>query len=922
MKKNIEIKKASIHNLKGIDVEIPRDKLVIITGISGSGKSSLAFDTIYAEGQRRYVESLSAYARQFLGVMDKPEVQSITNLSPTISIEQRKLSKNPRSTVGTVTETYDYLRVLFARTGTAYCYNCGKEITSQTVDEIVDKILSYPENSSLYILAPIARGKKGTFSTELRRIGEKGYVRVIIDGEIFDIEGIPNLDKNKPHNIEIVVDRIKPKKEIRSRIADSVETALEETEGILILRDIDKDSNRIFSTKFACADCGISYPEISPRLFSFNSPYGACSKCQGIGTEMEIDPENIVFNKSLSILEGAIAPVGEPRGRFLQELKTIALKYNLDLNISWKNISEKNKNILLFGADYWEGVIPYLNRRHLNTESDWIRSEIEKYMVVTPCGECKGARLRKEALSIKINNKNIHDIAKMNISQARKFTESIKFNDERQKIASELIREILHRLRFLEDVGVEYLTLERSTKTLAGGEAQRVHLATQIGSGLVGIIYILDEPTIGLHERDILRLIKTLKSLRDIGNTVILVEHDFKSILSADWVIDLGPGAGTKGGNVVFTGTPLDLKKNGKTITGKYLSGKEKIPIPPMRNKKKDEKIIKILGAVGNNLKNLNVEIPLNCFVCITGVSGSGKSTLLIDILYRALARTFHGSRYLPLEHKKIEGIGNIDKVINIDQSPIGRTPRSNPATYTGAFDPIRDFFAELPASRVRGYNKGRFSFNVEGGRCEECSGQGQKKIEMHFLADVYVTCKTCKGKRFKKETLEVEYKEKNIADVLELTVSEALAFFGDIPKAKQKLKLLQDVGLGYIKLGQPATTLSGGEAQRIKLAKELSKVATGETLYLLDEPTTGLHAHDIRLLLKILKRLVDMENTVVVIEHNLDVIKCADWIIDLGPEGGEEGGKLVAEGTPEEIAKIKKSYTGKFLKEILKKRS
>jgi len=919
MKKNIEVKKASVHNLKGIDVEIPRDKLVIITGISGSGKSSLAFDTIYAEGQRRYVESLSAYARQFLGVMDKPEVQSITNLSPTISIEQRKLSKNPRSTVGTVTETYDYLRVLFARTGTAYCYNCGKEITSQTVDEIVAQILSYPENSRLYILAPIARGKKGSFSTELRRIGEKGYVRVIIDGEIFDIESIPDLDKNKPHNIEIVVDRIKPKKEIRSRIADSVETAMEETEGILILRDIDKDSNRIFSTKFACADCGISYPEISPRLFSFNSPYGACSKCQGIGTEMEIDPENIVFNKSLSIFEGAIAPVGEPRGKLLQELNSIALKYNLDLNISWKNISEKNKNILLFGADYWEGVIPYLNRRHLNTESDWIRSEIEKYMVITPCRECGGARLRKEALSIKINDKNIHDVVKMNITQSRKFIENIKFNDERQKIASELIREILHRLRFLEDVGVEYLTLERSTKTLAGGEAQRVHLATQIGSGLVGIIYILDEPTIGLHERDILRLIKTLKSLRDIGNTVILVEHDFKSILSADWVIDLGPGAGTKGGKVVFEGTPGDLKKDGKTLTGKYLSGKEKIPIPLTRKKKKEEKTIKILGASGNNLKNLNVEIPLNCFVCITGVSGSGKSTLLIDILYRALARIFHGSRYLPLEHKKIEGIGNIDKVINIDQSPIGRTPRSNPATYTGAFDPIRDFFAELPASRVRGYNKGRFSFNVEGGRCEECVGQGQKKIEMHFLADVYVTCKTCKGKRFKKETLEVEYKEKNIADVLDLTVSEALSFFGDIPKAKQKLKLLQDVGLGYIKLGQPATTLSGGEAQRIKLAKELSKIATGNTLYLLDEPTTGLHAHDIRLLLKILKRLVDMGNTVVVIEHNLDVIKCADWIIDLGPEGGEEGGELIGEGTPEEIAKIKKSYTGKFLKEILK---
>ncbi|MEO0293762.1 MAG: excinuclease ABC subunit UvrA [candidate division WOR-3 bacterium] len=914
--KKIEIKKASVHNLKGIDVEIPRDKLVIITGISGSGKSSLAFDTIYAEGQRRYIESLSAYARQFLGVMDKPDVQSITNLSPTISIEQRKLSKNPRSTVGTVTEIYDYLRVLFARTGTVYCYNCGREVSSQTVDEIVEQILDLPEGTPVYILAPIARGKKGTFSNELKRIGEKGFVRVIIDGEIFEIEKVPELDKNKPHNIEVVVDRIKIKKEIRSRIADSVETALEEAEGILILRDIEKGSDMIFSTKFACPICGISYPEVSPRLFSFNSPYGACFKCQGIGTEMEIDPKNIIFSEELSIFEGAIAPIGEPRGRLAMELRSLAYRYNINLDEPWKNLSKEKRNIILYGKEEWEGIIPYLNRRHQYTESDWIREEIEKYMVVKPCLECGGSRLRKEALSVKIKDKNIYEVTKMNITQCRKFIESISFDDEREKIASELLPEILHRLRFLEDVGVNYLTLERPTQTLAGGEAQRVHLATQIGSGLVGIIYILDEPSIGLHERDILRLIKTLKSLRDMGNTVIMVEHDFKSILSADWVIDLGPGAGIEGGRVVFSGTPEALKKDGSTITGRYLSGKEKIPVPKKRRKK--EKIIKIIGARGNNLKNINIEIPLNCFVCVTGVSGSGKSTLIIDILYRALARHFYGSRFLPLEYDRIEGIEYIDKVINIDQSPIGRTPRSNPATYTGAFTPIRDFFAELPAARIRGYDKGRFSFNVPGGRCEECQGQGQIKIEMHFLSDVYITCKSCKGKRFKKETLEVEYKGKNIADVLDLTVDEAVSFFKDIRGARQKLELLQEVGLGYVKLGQPATTLSGGEAQRVKLAKELSKVATGKTLYLLDEPTTGLHAYDIKLLLKVLERLVELGNTVVVIEHNLDVIKCADWIIDLGPEGGEEGGKLVGEGTPEEIVKIKESYTGKFLKEVL----
>ncbi len=918
MSKNIKIKGASVHNLKNIDLEIPRDKMVIITGVSGSGKSSLAFDTIFAEGQRRYAESLSAYARQFLGVMDKPDVESITNLSPTISIEQRKLSKNPRSTVATVTEIYDYLRVLFARVGTPYCYNCGRRITSQTVDEIVDQILKYPRDSRLLILAPIVRGEKGTFVQEFKKIGEKGYVRVAVDGEMTEVENVPELDKNKKHDIEIVVDRIKTNKEIRSRITDSVEAALDETGGLIKVKNVDvEEAEEIFSTKFACPHCGISYPEISPRLFSFNSPYGACKRCQGIGTEMEVDPEVIIFNGNLSVLEGAIAPVGEPRGRLFRQIERISRVYDVNIEKSWRELTEVEKEIILYGKGFWEGIIPYLNRRYEETESDWIRSEIEKYMVVQPCVECKGARLRKEALSVKIKGKNIHQVVQMNITQAKSFLETLRFPDHRQEIASDLVNEMLHRLCFLEDVGVDYLTLDRPTKTLAGGEAQRVHLATQIGSGLMGIIYILDEPTIGLHERDILRLLDTLKSLRDIGNTVIMVEHDPKSIMASDWVIDLGPGAGVKGGEVVFTGKPKELYKESASITGKYLSGRESIPIPK-RRRNDSGKSLRIMGAAGNNLKKIDVNIPLNRFVCLTGVSGSGKSTLLIDILFRALARKFHGSRYLPLKYTTILGIENIDKVINIDQSPIGRTPRSNPATYTGTFTPIREFFAELPESRVRGFNKGRFSFNVEGGRCEACRGEGMKKIEMHFLPDVYVTCEVCKGARYKKETLEVEYKDKNIADVLDMTVDEAYEFFNELPQANRKLKLLKEVGLGYIKLGQPATTLSGGEAQRIKLAKELSKVATGDTLYLLDEPTTGLHAYDIRLLLEVLNCLVNMGNTVVVIEHNLDVIKHADWVIDLGPEGGEEGGEIVATGTPEDIAKVAKSYTGQFLREVL----
>jgi len=921
MSRNIEIKGASVHNLKCINLKIPRNKLVIITGVSGSGKSSLAFDTIFAEGQRRYIESLSAYARQFLGIMDKPEVESITNLSPTISIEQRKLSRNPRSTVATVTEIYDFLRVLFARVGIPYCYNCGREITSQTVDEIVDRILKYPPDSRLLILAPMVRGKKGTFLHELKSIAEKGYVRVIADGKMRDIDDVGELDKNKKHNIDIVVDRVKPNKDLRSRITDSIEAALSETDGLIKVKSVDaadgKEVEEIFSTKFACPHCGISYPEISPRLFSFNSPYGACGRCQGIGTEMEVDPLCIIFNNSLSILEGAIAPVGEPRGKLYRQIERMSRLYEVNIENPWRKLTGSEKKIILYGEGEWEGIIPYLNRRHKETESEWIRSEIEKYMVVQPCPECGGARLRREALSVRVKDKNIHQVVEMNISEAKSFMENLEFPDQRQMIASELISEVLHRLCFLEDVGVDYLSLDRPTKTLAGGEAQRVHLATQIGSGLMGIIYILDEPTIGLHERDILRLIDTLKSLRDMENTVIMVEHDSKSIMASDWVIDLGPGAGIRGGEVVFTGTPEDLSRDNSSITGRYLSGKESIPVPK-RRRGGNGKHIKIIGAAGNNLKNIDVDIPLNRFMCLTGVSGSGKSTLLIDILYRTLARKFYGSRYLPLPHTRIEGIENIDKVIDIDQSPIGRTPRSNPATYTGVFTPVREFYAELPESRVRGFGKGRFSFNVPGGRCEACRGEGKKKIEMHFLPDVYVTCEACKGKRYKKETLEVEYKGKNIADVLDLSVDEAVKFFSEIPQAKRKLELLRDVGLGYIKLGQPATTLSGGEAQRIKLAKELSKIATGDTLYLLDEPTTGLHAFDIRLLLEILDRLVDMGNTVVVIEHNLDVIKHADWIIDLGPEGGEEGGEVVATGVPEDIARVKESYTGQFLREVL----
>jgi len=917
MLNRIILKGVKVHNLKNIDVEIPRNRLVVITGISGSGKSSLAFDTIYAEGQRRYVESLSAYARQFLGVMDKPDVEKIEGISPTISIEQRKISKNPRSTVATVTEIYDYLRVFFARLGKPYCYNCGEPITARTLDEIVQSVLKEWDGKRIMILAPAVEGRKGTHKDLFTRLLKSGYIRAVVDGRMVDIdEDIPELEKNKKHTIDVVVDRLVVKEGVVSRLTQSIETALSLGNGKVRIMDMEGNSS-IYSEKLACVKCGISYPDITPRFFSFNSPYGACPVCGGLGVRMEIDPELLVPDPNLSIMEGAIGFLGEAGGKLYYAIKSLSNRYRVNLYTPFNELPEDFKHALFYGDGRFAGLNEYLLRRYEETESDWIKFEIEKYMAIHPCPGCGGKRLKKEALHVLVNGKSIGDVVGMNVSRAREFFENLKLDKNERIIAKELVKEIVKRLKFLEDVGLDYLTLDRPSETLAGGEAQRVHLATQIGSGLIGIIYILDEPSIGLHPRDIARLIATLKGLRDAGNTVIVVEHDPETIESADWVIDLGPGAGEKGGRVVATGTPEEIKKNKKSLTGAYLSGRREIPVPS-RRRRPDGRYIEIKGARGNNLKNIDVKIPLGLFVCITGVSGSGKSTLLLDILYRALARKFYGSRHIPLEHDSIEGIEHIDKVINIDQSPIGRTPRSNPATYTGAYTPIREFFANLPEARIRGYKPGRFSFNVRGGRCERCEGQGIIRVEMHFLPDVYITCEVCGGKRFNRETLEVKYHGKNISDVLEMSVDEALEFFKNIPPIKRKLQLLHDVGLGYIKLGQPAPTLSGGEAQRVKLARELSKTATGRTLYILDEPTTGLHFEDVRLLLDVLQRLVDRGNTVVVIEHNLDVVKSADYIIDLGPEGGDRGGEIVATGTPEEVAKSRKSYTGKYLKKIL----
>ncbi|MCD6363840.1 MAG: excinuclease ABC subunit UvrA [Synergistetes bacterium] len=934
----IIIKGAREHNLKNIDLEIPKYKLVVITGVSGSGKSSLAFDTIYAEGQRRYVESLSAYARQFLGRMEKPDVDAVEGLSPAISIDQRGVPKNPRSTVGTITEIYDYLRLLFARIGVPHCPKCGRRIERQTVDQMVDKILSLPEGLKVQILSPVVRGRKGEFKNLFLELRKEGFLRVRVDGLILWLEEEIKLDKAKKHDIDVIVDRLLVKRENESRIYDSLEQALRLSKGLAIVLT-EKGEEILLSERFACPYCDISLPEIEPRLFSFNSPYGACPACDGLGVKIEFAPD-LVVDEELSIKDGAIRPWRGSRFEefYMRKLEILAQRYGFSLDIPFRDLSDEAKKIILYGSDevlpfkyytrrgvyeyegHFEGIIPQLERRYRETESEAVKEELERFMRFTPCPVCKGARLKEEALAIKIAGKNIYELTLMSVRELKEFFENLKLDERSRFIAKLPVKEIVSRLDFLLNVGVDYLTLARPGYTLSGGEAQRIRLATQIGSGLTGVLYVLDEPTIGLHPRDTERLLDMLEKLRDIGNTLVVVEHDELTIRRADHIIELGPGAGVHGGKVVAQGTINDLLKNEKSLTGSYLSGRKRIPIPPFRRRPGRRKLV-IKGARQYNLKNIDVVIPLGLFVCITGVSGAGKSTLVYEILYKALARKLYRSPELPGEHDAIEGLEHIDKVVVIDQSPIGRTPRSNPATYTGAFTPIREFFASLPEAKIRGYTPGRFSFNVRGGRCEACQGQGVIKIEMQFLPDVYITCDVCKGRRYNRETLEIKYKGKDISDVLEMTVDEALEFFSNIPSIKRKLKLLSDVGLGYIKLGQPAPTLSGGEAQRVKLATELSKKATGKTLYILDEPTTGLHFADIEKLIKVLQRLVEAGNTVLVIEHNLEVIKVADYVIDLGPEGGEKGGYLVAAGTPEEVALCERSHTGKFLRRVLGER-
>ena len=926
----IIIEGARAHNLKNVRVELPRNRLVVITGLSGSGKSSLAFDTLYAEGQRRYVESLSSYARQFLGVMDKPDVDKIEGLSPAISIDQKSVSPNPRSTVGTITEIYDYLRLLFARAGAPHCPQCGKPIAKQTATQITDSIIKLEKGREIAILAPLVRDKKGEHRHIFENIAKAGYLRVRVDGQIISTEEsvLLSLDKQKKHSIEVVIDRMVVEARMdRARLADSVETALKLGEGLLTVAGEGKE-DAVFSERFACVECGISVSEIEPRSFSFNSPHGACPACAGLGKKLKVEPSLLIHNARLSIGEGAIKPV-QPSAYnpIWYALEDLSHHLNFSINdTAVEDLPKETMHAVLYGsaAHNFEGVIPNMERRWQETDSDWVRGEIEKYMVVHKCHLCEGRRLKKEMLAVLFHGKNIAEIAALSIAECRAFFRGLKSVGSEEKITSQIVKEIQNRLQFLADVGLSYLSLDRESETLAGGEAQRIRLATQIGSRLVGVLYILDEPSIGLHPRDNAKLIATLKELRDLGNTVIVVEHDEETICAADWVVEIGPGAGAQGGQVVFEGSPADLKK-ARTITGLYLAGKKQAPDESMKIKKEAllrsegmQKYIEITGARANNLKNITVKIPLEQFVCVTGVSGSGKSTLVDDILAKALAQKLYQANAKPAEHDTITGIEHLNKVIYVDQSPIGRTPRSNPATYTGAFTVIRDLFAATQEAKVRGYKPGRFSFNVKGGRCEACEGQGQKRIEMHFLPDVYVECEECQGTRFNKEALEVSWKGKNIADVLAMSVEEAYAFFKNVPQLKNILTTLREVGLGYVELGQSATTLSGGEAQRIKLADELARRDTGATLYILDEPTTGLHCEDVSKLLIVLRRLVNKRNTVVVIEHNLDVVSAGDWVIDLGPEGGNGGGQLVAEGTPKDITKEKKSYTGQFLKNAL----
>jgi len=935
--KYISIKGAREHNLRSIDLKLPRNKLIVVTGLSGSGKSSLAFDTIYAEGQRKYVESLSAYARQFLEQMQKPDVDHIEGLSPSISIQQRTTGGSPRSTVGTTTEIHDYLRLLFARAGKVFCYKCKKPITRQSSQEIVNSILKFKSGANIMILAPVAKGRKGEFQELFDKVLKKGFIRCRIDGTIYDINEDIKINKNKKHDIEVVIDRLVIKDNIAKRLGDSIETALGVGDGIIIISKQDPKVNNkeskpleiLYSSQNACIDCGISYEDLEPRSFSFNSPYGACSACDGLGNKMEIDPDLVVPDKSKSIKSGAIEPWRKGGKSLLlyyhRLLHGLSYDYDFDLDRPFEDLPKNMQDIILYGSGdvedwdkHFEGIIPNLERRFKNTDSEYMRDFIHGFMSMQPCPSCNGARLKKESLAVKIGKKNIADLCTLSITEAAEFFNSLKLDSEKSLIAKQIIKEIKSRLKFMLDVGLGYLTLDRVSSTLSGGEAQRIRLATQIGAGLVGVLYVLDEPSIGLHQKDNSKLLSTLIALRDLGNTIVVVEHDEATIRAADFVVDLGPGAGKHGGKIIYNGEIKGLLRSKDSLTARYMNGKLLVSKPTERRSYKEKKALTIKGAREHNLKNINVSIPLGTFNCITGVSGSGKSTLIDEILYRALARKFYKSVEKPGKHKSITGIENIDKVIVIDQSPIGRTPRSNPATYTGLFSHARDLFSKLPESRIRGYKPGRFSFNVKGGRCEACEGDGVKRIEMHFLPDIFIRCKVCKGERFNEQTLDVKYKGKSISDVLHMPVDDSLELFSNIPAIKNKLKTLQDVGLGYVELGQSATTLSGGEAQRVKLASELSKRATGKTLYILDEPTTGLHFADVSKLLSVLTRLVDQGNTVLVIEHNLDVIKTADYIVDLGPEGGEGGGEIVVSGSPEEVAKCKRSYTGKYLKKVL----